>query len=106
MTDVSMNSPILSLDQGVDFSVGRDRVVNFYKSFRSEMADIMKELMDPNADLVIGGVKIASDQKTGTAATYLLNEWQDEQSFTFSQLLDAYKFQQTLESKLNNVVGA
>ncbi len=106
MSYVSLNSPILALDQGADYSVSRTRVVNYYKSFRAEMADIMKELTDPDSDLVIGGTKIAADDKTGTAATYLLNQWLDEQSFTFSQLLDAYKFQTTLENKLNNVVGA
>lgn len=86
-----------------NLSSGRDRVLAFYGDFKSEMATMMMQLLDDDSDLYIGGVKIDSENKTGTAATYMLSEWQSEQDFVFSQLLDSYKFEQTLENKLNNI---
>lgn len=81
----------------------RDRVLGFYKSFQSEMGDLMKMLLDDSKDLELSGYKIPADQKNGAAASYLINNWLDEQNFVFSQLLDAYKFEQSLENKLNQM---
>lgn len=83
-------------------NVSRDKVLNYYNGFRSSLSDVVGMLTDPEADLQIGSYLISADNKNGTAATYALNEWMSEQEFIFSQLLDAYKFQQTLENKVNN----
>jgi len=79
----------------------RDRVVDFYQSFQSELGRLMKELADPETEEVeIDGIRL---QKDSMALSFLLPEWQDRNNFILSQLLEAYKFEQTLENKLNNI---
>ena len=94
--------PELMGDLNISSGKSRDRVLGFYKGFQSELGELMKTLMDDSQDLVLDGKLIPADQKNGAAGTYLINNWLSEQEFIFSQLLDAYKFEQTLENKLNN----
>jgi len=82
--------------------VSRDRVLNYYSGFLSSLSDVMGMLTDEDADLQVGSYLISAENKNGAAGTYALNEWMSEQEFVFSQLLDAYKFQQNLENKINN----
>ncbi len=84
-------------------TVARDRVVSYYTDFQASLRSLMGMLTDEDADLVLDGQIIPADQKNGAAGTYLVNEWLSEQEFVFSQLLDAYKFQQTMDSKINNI---
>jgi hypothetical protein len=82
-------------------SGSRDRVVEFFKDFQSEMKDLMKTLADDNVqEIEIDGIKVKKDS---TALSYLLPEHFSRQEFTLSSLLDAYKFEQTMENKLNNI---
>ncbi|PIS30438.1 hypothetical protein COT42_03040 [Candidatus Saganbacteria bacterium CG08_land_8_20_14_0_20_45_16] len=103
---MSDSSPLvgnnLFSDLGFDGRVTRDVVLQFSKGFRSKLGDIMKMLVDDNADLEIGGYVIPADQKYGAAGTYLLNEWQSEQEFILSQLLEAVKFEQTCDKQVQN----
>ncbi len=92
----------LFTDIGIDTKVSRNRVLDFYRDFRSELGDLMKNLMNDDEDLVVGGYRIDSGQKNGAAATYLVNSWLSEQEFIFSQLLESYKFEQKLDDKINN----
>lgn len=82
--------------------VSRDRVLDFYGGFKSELGNLMQTLIDPDADLELDGFKLDASSKNGAAGTYLINEWLSEQEFIFSQLLESYKFEQTLENKINN----
>lgn len=87
-------------------TVTRDRVLDYYEDFQASLRGLMGMLTNEDEDLVLDGQMIPADQKNGAAGTYLVNNWLSEQEFVFSQLLDAYKFEQTLESKLNNVTGS
>ena len=89
-------------EMGLDTSVSKDRVLDFYGGFRAELGDLMKMLIDDEAPLKLGNYELSADAKHGTAGTYLINSWLSEQEFIFAQLLDAYKFEQTLENKINN----
>ncbi len=97
---------LIGANFGADFKlsggVSRDKVLDFYGGFKSELGNLMQTLIDPEADLELDGFKLDADAKTGAAGTYLINEWMSEQEFIFSQLLESYKFEQTLENKINN----
>ena len=100
MVSVAATSSITDFNIG---SVGsKDRVLDFYSDFRGEMANLMGVLTDPEADLELNGFKLDAENKNGAAGSYLINEWLSEQEFIFSQLLESYKFEQTLENKINN----
>jgi hypothetical protein len=81
----------------------KDQLVGFYRNFKSELANLMVMLTDDEMDLELGGQKISAETKNGAAGTYLVNSWLDEQNNVLSLLLDAYKYQQTLEKQLNNI---
>jgi hypothetical protein len=98
-------SPALLTEPSQNF-VSRDKVLDFYKDFRAELADLITNFSDDSQDLELDGRVIAADQKYGAAGTYLVENWLSEQQFVFSQLLEAYKFEQTLENKLNSITGA
>jgi hypothetical protein len=82
---------------------GRDRVLDYYTDFRKELANLMTNMMDENEDLELGGRIIPAEQKAGAAGTYLINSWVSDQEFVFSQLLESFKFEQSLENKINNL---
>jgi hypothetical protein len=84
-------------------AAGRDKVLEFYGGFHAEMGSLMKTLINEDAPLVLDGYTLDADAKSGAAGQYLINQWISEQEFIFSQLLDAYKFEQTLENKINNL---
>ena len=82
---------------------GRDRVLDYYTDFRKELSALMSNLMDDGQDLELGGRIIPAEQKAGAAGTYLINSWVSDQEFVFSQLLESFKFEQSLENKINNL---
>jgi hypothetical protein len=88
---------------GIDTKVSRNCVIEFYRDFKTSLADLMANLMDDSEELTIGGVTIPVGQRGGAAEQYAVNEWLSEQEFIFSQLLESYKFEQSLESKINNI---
>jgi len=107
-----MNGINANLMSNVNFEVdtgkekGQSQVVDFYKGFRSELAALMKNLMNDEEDLSIGTYLIPAAHKHGAAGTYAINEWLSEQEFVFSQLLESIKFEQNLENKANNLFSA
>jgi len=96
---VSQKIAIAGLQEGMPKL--RDKVVDFYKSFKFELSGLMDTLTDDTKDLELDGKRIAADQKNGAAGTFLISQWQSEQEFIFSQLLENYKFLQTLEKTFN-----
>lgn len=106
MSDISSGRllPEISSNLPVGPSNARDRVLSYYEDFQAKLKELMLTLTTDDKPLELDGFKIPADQKNGAAATYLINNWLSENDFILSQLLDAYKFEQTLEQKLNNVV--
>lgn len=98
--------PTYMPEVSVDSSHAKDKVIGFYKGFQSQLGDLMKTLLDDTKPLQLDGYNIPADQKSGTAGTMLIEQWRSEQDFIFSQLLDAYKFEQTLANKLNSFFGS
>jgi|GEM_PF-2055363 len=108
MATIGGNSLVPSLFPDLNEITGasgkaRDRVLSYYESFQAKLKELMSMLTDDNKDLELDGYKIPAEQKNGAAGQYLVNNWLSEQEFIFSQLLDAYKFEQSLEQKLNNI---
>jgi hypothetical protein len=99
-----MSNAAFELDAGQ--VKGQSRVIDFYKGFRSELGDLMKNLMNDEEDLSVGNYLIPAAHKHGAAGTYAINEWLSEQEFVFSQLLESIKFEQNLENKANNLFAA
>jgi len=98
--------PDLSLSEVSKSGVGRDQVLGFYRDFRSELGDLMTNLMNDDEDLKLGGFTVPAENKTGAAGTFLMNNWMDDQNFVFGKLLDAFKFEQDLENKINNLFSS
>ncbi|MBN2058436.1 MAG: hypothetical protein JW782_06555 [Candidatus Saganbacteria bacterium] len=83
----------------------RDKVLDFYGDFRNELLGLLDVLTDDEADLELDGIKIDADMKNGAAGTYLINSWMSEQEFIFAQLMDALKFESTLDKTINSVAA-
>ncbi|MFH1683441.1 MAG: hypothetical protein ABIA67_01015 [Candidatus Margulisiibacteriota bacterium] len=79
----------------------KDYVQNHYNQFKSELAYLMSSLSDTESDLELGGITIAAEYKFGAAGTYLIETWRSEQESILSSLIDAVKFEQTLDKYIN-----
>jgi len=79
----------------------RDQILTYYGDFRSVLGDTMLTLADTN-QTTIDFLGYQDLDKEGTAFSYLLQDYLSESEYTLSQLLDIYKFMQTIETKFNN----
>ena len=94
---------------GSDYFSGgspRNQIEDFYRSFKSELGNLFTSLTDDKSDIVLDdGTVIPAAQKDGAAAAFAIPNWMQDKEFVFNQLLDAFKFMQNLENKLNNAAS-
>ncbi|MDI6731794.1 MAG: hypothetical protein QME05_04370 [Candidatus Margulisbacteria bacterium] len=99
MTDINVSS--LSSISAMSSSALRDQILTYYGDFRSVLGDTLLTLADTNQS-TIDFLGYQDLDKEGTAFSYLLQDYLSESEYTLSQLLDIYKFMQTIETKFNN----
>ncbi|MEA3493216.1 MAG: hypothetical protein U9R38_02390 [Candidatus Margulisiibacteriota bacterium] len=87
----------------INSTVTRDKVADFYRGFRGELTNLMKDLVNEESDLNFGQYHFTADQKNGIAANTAMTMWQEEQGLIFNNLLDALKHDMTLQRQVNNM---
>ncbi|MDD5382126.1 MAG: hypothetical protein PHH60_00500 [Candidatus Margulisbacteria bacterium] len=87
---------------GLDSTVTSDRVIEFWTDFKGKVADLSTQL-ESDSDTITTWDGLVME-KGGTAATVWIEQWFEEQQFTFSQLLNALQFEQSLEKTLNQAI--
>lgn len=99
--NINVNASALTTISNDSLSQAKSNLVSYYQDFRSELGKLMDSLSDPNQETITLNGKTVD--KAGTAATVLIQQFEDDRNSGLSQLLDIYKFNQTLENKLNNI---
>lgn len=80
-------------------ALARNKLVDFYSDFQSEMRSLLNQLADEKAEKV--KLKGNLVEKNGMAFTLLMEQWSTDNQTAMSQLLNIYQFSSKLEDMLN-----